>query len=193
VTLIEELASPNHELLSAKKKKEKYDEIIRKYQSATTANLNNAYQQRRAAHEHSVLKSWGTTGMSLIAGFLANFSSFFLGNSLTRALSVRLPAAASYIGGAVSGFLHVVLGGPVLKAVSTSSWNAPAMVEFNTYWKVAGSLWGDRLRAKLGELGVERWVGENHKKNICMPMQTNPVTSISNSAGSKRVVFGHCC
>lgn len=164
VTLIEELASPNHELLSAKKKKEKYDEIVQKYQSDKTANLNSAYQQKKAEYEHSVLKSRGTNIMSLLVGAITNFSTFFWGNSLARVLATRLPAAASYIGGAVSGFLHVVLGGPVLKAVSTSSWNAPALVEFNTYWKVAGSLWGDRLRAKLGALGVDRWVDENHKK-----------------------------
>jgi hypothetical protein len=61
VTLIEELASPHHELLSAKKKKEKYDEIVQKFQSDKTANLNSAYQQKKAEYEYSVLKSSAPT------------------------------------------------------------------------------------------------------------------------------------
>jgi hypothetical protein len=164
VTLIEELASPSDELSSVKKKKEKYDEIIQKYQSDQTINLNTAYQQKKAAYEHSVLKTCGTNTMSLMAGFVANFSSFFWGNTLSRYAAASLPTAASYMGGALSGLLHVVLGGPVLKTVSAASWNAPALVEFNTYWKVAGSLWGDRFRAALGKLGIDRWVDENYKK-----------------------------
>lgn len=164
VTLIEELASPSDELSSVNKKKEKYDEIIQKHQSDQTINLNTAYQQKKAAYEHSVLKTCGTNTMSLMAGFVANFSSFFWGNTLSRYAAASLPTAASYMGGALSGLLHVVLGGPVLKTVSAASWDAPALVEFNTYWKVAGSLWGDRFRAALGKLGIDRWVDENYKK-----------------------------
>jgi len=139
-------------------------EFTQKFQSDKTANLNSAYQQKKAEYEYSVLKSRGTNVMSLLAGGITNFSTFFWGNSVSRYLAGRLPEAASYIGSAISGLLHVVVGGPVLKAASTTSWNAPALVEFNTYWKVAGSLWGDRLRAQLGALGVDRWVDENHKK-----------------------------
>jgi hypothetical protein len=51
-----------------------------------------------------------------------------------------------------------------LKQASSASWKAPALIEFNNYWKVAGSLWGDRLRAGLGSLGVNHWVDENQKK-----------------------------
>jgi hypothetical protein len=164
VTLIEALVSPAHELSSEKKKKEKYDAIIQKYQSDQTNNLNNIYQQKKAAYEHSVLNSRGTNAISLLAGAVTNFSSFFWGNSLARLLGSGLPTAASYMGGALSGLLHVVIGGPVLKQVASATWDAPALVEFNTYWKVAGSLWGDRFRATLGKLGVDRWVDENHKK-----------------------------
>jgi hypothetical protein len=86
-------------------------------------------------------------------------------------LASKLPEAAGYIGGAVAGLLHVVVGGPVLKQIASASWNSPALTDFNNYWVVAGSLWGDRFRAGLGKLGVERWVGENHKEKY---LSANP-------------------
>lgn len=168
-TLIEELVLPSDQHLTSKQKNTKYEETLNKYKSANTLVLEAAYKQRRANYERKVLGSRTKQAVSLLAGSITNFWTFFWGNSLTRVLAGALPAAAGYIGGALAGLLHVVVGGPVLKQASSASWNAPALTEFNNYWKVAGSLWGDRLRAGLGSLGVDRWVGENHKKKYQSP------------------------
>ncbi|NDF98962.1 MAG: hypothetical protein EB101_08580, partial [Chitinophagia bacterium] len=168
-TLLEELVLPSDQQLTIKQKNAKYEETLSKYKSENTLKLEADYKQKRADYERKVLGSRSTHAISMLAGSITNFFTFFWGNSLTRILAGALPQAASYIGGALSGLLHVVVGGPVLKQASSASWNAPALTEFNNYWKVAGSLWGDRLRAGLGSLGVNRWVDENHKKKYRSP------------------------
>lgn len=164
LTILEDWVSPGTEHFSAKQKHERYEAFLKKYKSEDTVRLEENYKKQRAEYERKVLGSWSTNAMSILAGGVTNFSTFFWGNSLTRLLAGKLSEAAGYIGGAVAGLLHVVVGGPVLKQVASASWNSPALTEFNDYWKVLGSLWGDRFRAYLGEFGVERWVGENHKE-----------------------------
>ncbi len=168
-TLVEELVLPSDQQLTSKQKNSKYEETLNKYKSANTLVLEAAYKQRRANYERKVLGSRSTNAMSMLGGNVANFWAFFMGNSLTRGLASSLPQAAAYMGGALSGLLHAVVSGPVLKQASSASWNAPVLTEFNNYWKVAGSLWGDRFRAGLGSLGVDRWVDENHKKKYRSP------------------------
>jgi len=168
-TLVEELVLPSDQQLTMKQKNAKYEETLNKYKSPNTLRLEADYKQRRADYERKVLGSRVTNAISMLAGGITNFFTFFWGNSLTRVLAGALPQAASYMGGALSGLLHVVVGGPVLKQASSASWNAPALTEFNNYWKVAGSLWGDRLRAGIGSLGVNRWVDENYKKKYRSP------------------------
>ena len=164
ITIVEDWVSPGTEQLSAKQRHERHEAFLRKYKSENTLKLEEDYKKKRAEYERKVLGSRSTNIISILAGGVTNFSTFFWGNSLTRLLASTLPEAAGYIGGAVAGLLHVVVGGPVLKQVASASWNAPALIEFNNYWVVGGSLWGDRIRAGLGMLGVERWVGENHKE-----------------------------
>ncbi len=168
-TLVEELVLPSDQQLTMKQKNAKYEETLNKYKSPNTLRLEADYKQRRADYERKVLGSRVTNAISMLAGGITNFFTFFWGNSLTRVLTGALPQAAAYMGGALSGLLHVVVGGPVLKQASSASWNAPALTEFNNYWKVAGSLWGDRLRAGIGSLGVSRWVDENYKKKYRSP------------------------
>ena len=173
--LMENLVFPETEKLSDKQKHERYEEFIQKYKSNSTLKLEEDYKKKRAEYERKILNSPSTNAMSLFAGGVTNFATFFWGNSLTRLLASKLPDAASYIasyaGGALAGLLHGLFGGPVLKQVARASWNAPALTKFNDYWKVLGSLWGDRLRARLGKLGVERWAGENHKEKY---LSTDP-------------------
>ena len=170
-TIVEDLASPGTEQLSPKQKHERHEAFLQKYKSERTVKLEEDYKKKRAEYERKVLGSRSTNALSLLAGGVTNFSTFFWGNSLTRLLASKLPEAAGYIGGAVAGLLHVVVGGPVLKQIASASWNSPALTDFNNYWVVAGSLWGDRFRAGLGKLGVERWVGENHKEKY---LSANP-------------------
>jgi hypothetical protein len=170
-TIVEDLVSPGTEQLSPKQRHERHEAVLRKYKSKNTLKVEEDYKKKRAEYERKVLGSWSTNALSILAGGVTNFSTFFWGNSLTRLLASTLPEAAGYIGGAVAGLLHVVVGGPVLKQVASASWNSPALTEFNNYWVVGGSLWGDRFRAGLGKLGVERWVGENHKEKY---LSANP-------------------
>jgi len=162
--LLEEMVLPSDQQLTMKQKNAKYEETLNKYKSPTTLKLEADYKQLRADYERKVLGSCSKNAMSMLAGSVANFWAFFMGNSLTRVLASALPQAASYTGGVLSGLLHAVVSGPVLKQVSSASWNAPAFTEFNNYWKVVGSLVGDRIRTSLGTLGVDHWVDENHKK-----------------------------
>jgi hypothetical protein len=175
LTIVENWVLPGTEQLSDKQKHERYEAFLQKYKSDNTLKLEEDYKKKRAEYERKILGSSSKNAMSLLSGGVANFATFFWGNSLTRLLASKLPDAASYIasyiGGAVAGLLHATVGGPVLKQVASASWNAPALTKFNDYWKVLGSLWGDRLRARLGKLGVERWVGENHKEKY---LSTDP-------------------
>jgi len=154
VSTLEDMVLPTKERLSAEDKKNKYEALIKSYKSEKTLQLDGIYKSKLARYESEVFGSRGTEALSMFGGAATNFFTFFLGNSLTRVMAKSAPDAAAYVGGDVSGFLHIVVGAPVLKQVIASSWNAPALVEFNNYWKLVGASWGDWWR---GEQNIEKY------------------------------------
>ena len=162
LTAVEDLMLPRTEQLSAEEKKQRYEAFLARHKSKTTLDLEKIYKEKLATYQKKVLGSRATNCMSLLAGAVTNFSTFFLGNSLTRLLAGSAPTAAAYIGGGVAGLLHIVVGAPVLKQTAAASWTALGLVEFNNYWKLVGASWGDWWR---DEQKKEKYVSKNPKNS----------------------------
>jgi hypothetical protein len=165
---IEDLMLPRTEQLSLEEKKHRYEAFLATHKSDKTRRLEKIYQDKVAAYQKKVLSSLGTDYMSLLAGAVTNFSTFFWGNSLTRLLASSVPTAAAYIGGGLAGFLHIVVGGSVLKQAAAASWTAPGLVEFNNYWKLLGASWGDYWR---GEKEKEKYASKNPKNSRLLTIE----------------------
>ncbi len=131
-----------------------HEPLLERVKSKETHRLEDIFKQERSNHEREFESSWSAWAQQMLAGPLAFGASFFVGNSIARA---GFPGAG-FVGSLVSGALHVVPAGPILKQTLAKSWTAPGLAEFNNYMKLQGASWGDWWR---GEKAVKKYQSKN--------------------------------
>ena len=157
---LEATVIPPEQELTAKEQAEQYELFVNRFKTAKTRELENKHAQRLADLANQQACCCGTLGLQLLGGWAANATSFFIGNSIARALAPSL--AAPLVSVPVSAFLHVMVAGPVLKQVLDRTWSAPALAEFNNYFKLLGAAWGDWAR---GEENKKKYASKDPEKS----------------------------
>jgi len=142
-------------VLTPKEQAEHYKSFIESFKSKKTRELEKKHVQLLAEIEHQSACCCGTYGLQLLGGWAANATSFFIGNSIARAIAPSF--AGAIVSVPVSACLHVMVAGPLLKQILDRMWNAPALAEFNNYFKLLGASWGDWAR---GEENVKKYVSK---------------------------------
>lgn len=142
--------------LTAKEQAEKYKAFLESYKSDKTRALEKTHAHRLAEQAREWSSGCAEWGLRSLAGFTANAFSFFIGNSIARALAV--PVVGSVVSMPVAAFLHVMLGGPIVKQVLNRTWTAPALIELNNYFKLLGASWADYA---TGETEVRKYASKN--------------------------------
>lgn len=142
--------------LTAKEQAAQYKAFLESHKSDKTRALEKAHAHRLAEQAREWSSGCGEWGLRSLAGFTANAFSFFIGNSIARALAV--PVVGSVVSMPVAAFLHVMLGGPIVKQVLNQTWTAPALIELNNYFKLLGASWADYA---TGETEVRKYASKN--------------------------------
>ncbi len=142
--------------LTAKEQAAQYKAFLEGYKSDKTRRLEKKHAERLAEQAKAWSSGCAEWGLQSLAGFTANFASFFIGNSIARALAI--PVVGSVVSMPVAAFLHVMLGGPIVKQVLNRTWSAPVLTEFNNYFKLLGASWADRAN---GEENVRKYASKN--------------------------------
>jgi len=146
-------------VLTPKEQTEHYKTFVESFKSEKTRELEKKHVQLLAELEHQSACSCGTFGLQLLGGLVANAASFFIGNSIARAIVPSF--AGALVSVPVSACLHVMFAGPLLKQILDRMWNAPALAEFNNYFKLLGASWGDWAR---GEENVKKYISKDPDK-----------------------------
>ncbi len=142
--------------LTAKEQAAQYKAFLEIHKSDKTRALEKTHALRLAEQAKEWSSGCGEWGLRSLAGFTANAFSFFIGNSIARALAV--PVVGSVVSMPVAAFLHVMLGGPIVKQVLNQTWTAPALIELNNYFKLLGASWADYA---TGETEVRKYASKN--------------------------------
>lgn len=142
--------------LTAKEQAAQYKAFLERYKSEKTRGLEKKHAEQLAQQAKEWASGCAEWGLQSLAGFTANFGSFFIGNSIARALAI--PVVGSVVSMPVAAFLHVMVGGPIVKQVLNRTWSAPVLVEFNNYFKLLGASWADRAN---GEENVRKYASKN--------------------------------
>lgn len=141
--------------ISAKEQAEQYKAFVNRYKSEKTRGLEKQHADLLAKQATEWSSGFAEWGLQSLAGFTANAASFFIGNSIARALAI--PVVGSVVSMPVAAFLHVMVAGPIVKQVLNRTWSAPALIEFNNYFKLLGALWADLAN---GEENVRKYTSK---------------------------------
>ena len=128
--------------------------------SGKTLRLEKIHKDKiKALEEKYKTERYGSVlRWALLSGAAGFATSFLLPNSVSRWAP---PWYSGIVAPFVAGTLHVLLATPTVKSLMVTTWNSPAMSEFNNYWVLKGTSWGDYWR---GETTLKKYADKNPKQ-----------------------------